>query len=70
MFKSWSIYANEIWYVWNCKLRGKPFETIIKGGDLYFMSEEAVGAEWKKKSKWVWRHCAGAPKYLKMNGEN
>ena len=55
---------------WNCKLRGNPFETIIKGGDLYFMSEEAVGAEWKKKSKWVWRHCAGAPKYLKMNGEN
>ena len=55
---------------WNCKLRGKSFQTIINGGDLYFMSEEAVGAEWKKKSKWVWRHCAGAPKYLKMKGEN
>ena len=54
---------------WNCKLRGKPFETLIKGGDLYFMSEEAVGAEWKSRSKWVWRHCAGAPKYLKMKGE-
>lgn len=55
---------------WNNKLRGIPFETIIKGGDLYFMNEEAVGAEWKKKSKWIWRHCAGAPKYLKMRGEN
>ena len=54
---------------WNCKLRGKSFQTIINGGDLYFMSEEAVGAEWKKKSKWIWRHCAGAPKYLKMKGE-
>ena len=54
---------------WNCKLRGKPFETIINGGDLYFMSEEAVGAEWKSRSKWIWRHCAGAPKYLKMKGE-
>jgi hypothetical protein len=54
---------------WNCKVRGKPFETIINGGDLYFMSEEAVGAEWKSKSKWRWRHCAGAPKYLKMKGE-
>ena len=54
---------------WNCKLRGRPFETLIKGGDLYFMSEEAVGAEWKSRSKWVWRHCAGAPKYLKMKGE-
>ena len=54
---------------WNCKLRGKPFETIINGRDLYFMSEEAVGAEWKSRSKWIWRHCAGAPKYLKMKGE-
>ena len=55
---------------WNCKLRGKAFQTIINGADLYFMSEEAVGAEWKRKSKWIWRHCAGAPKYLKMKGEN
>ena len=54
---------------WNCKLRGKPFETVINGGDLYFMSEEAVGAQWKHRSKWIWRHCAGAPKYLKMKGE-
>ena len=54
---------------WNCKLRGKPFETVINGGDLYFMSEEAVGAEWKSRSKWIWRHCAGALKYLKMKGE-
>jgi hypothetical protein len=54
---------------WNCKLRGTPFETVINGGDLYFMSEEAVGAQWKHRSKWIWRHCAGAPKYLKMKGE-
>ena len=54
---------------WNCKVRGKPFEAVINGGDLYFMSEEAVGAEWKSRSKWIWRHCAGAPKYLKMKGE-
>jgi len=54
---------------WNCKVRGKPFETVINGGDLYFMSEEAVGAAWKSKSKWIWRHCAGAEKYLKMKGE-
>jgi hypothetical protein len=55
---------------WNCLMRGKAFETIINGGDLYFMSEEAVGAKWKSKSKWVWRHAAGAKKYLKMKGEN
>ena len=53
-----------------CKMVGKSFQTVIKGGDLYFMSEEAVGAEWKKNSKYIWRHAAGAAKYLKMKGEN
>ena len=48
---------------------GKSFQTIIKGGDLYFMSEEAVGAGWKYRSKYMWRHAAGADKYLKMKGE-
>ena len=55
---------------WNCKMRGKSFQTIINGGDMYVMSEELVGAGWKRKSKWMWRHAAGAPKYLKMKGEN
>lgn len=54
---------------WNCLMRGKSFEIKINGGDLYFMSESAVGAEWKCRSKWIWRHAAGAPKYLKMKGE-
>lgn len=53
----------------DCLLKGVAFQTIINGGDLYFMSEEAVGAEWKSRSKWIWRHAAGAPKYLKMKGE-
>lgn len=53
----------------NCLMKGKSFQTIINGGDLYFMSEDAVGAEWKHRSKWTWRHAAGAPKYLKMKGE-
>ena len=53
----------------DCLMKGKSFKTIINGGDLYFMSEEAVGAEWKHRSKWTWRHAAGAKKYLKMKGE-
>ena len=53
----------------DCLMKGKSFKTIINGGDLYFMSEEAVGAEWKYRSKWTWRHAAGAKKYLKMKGE-
>tara|TARA_A100001015_G_scaffold310722_1_gene412645 strand:- start:2521 stop:3417 length:897 start_codon:yes stop_codon:yes gene_type:complete len=54
---------------WKNKMRGKSYQTVINGGDLYFMSEEAVGASWKSSSKWIWRHSAGAPKYLKMKGE-
>jgi len=53
----------------NSNMVGKSFQTVIKGGDLYFMSEEAVGAGWKYRSKYMWRHAAGADKYLKMKGE-
>lgn len=56
-------------YFWNCLVRGETTEIILNGGDLYIMSEEAVGAEWLSKNKWVLRHCAGANKYLKMKGE-
>ena len=44
---------------WNCKMRGKSFQTIINGGDMYVMSEELVGAGWKRKSKWMWRRHLG-----------
>ena len=53
----------------NCVLQGKTFQVTINGGDLYFMSEEAVGAEWRHRSKWTWRHAAGADKYLRFKGE-
>ena len=33
------------------------------------MSEKAVGADWKLRSKYTLRHAAGAKKYLKMKGE-
>lgn len=43
---------------------GKPTDIekrlIINGGDLYIMSEKAVGFDWKRKStKWTLRHAAG-----------
>ena len=50
-------------------IQGKSFTININGGDLYFMNEEAVGSQWKSSSKWIWRHAAGAPKYLVMKGE-
>ena len=49
---------------------GKNIKLTINGGDIYFMSEKAVGADWKSRSKYTLRHAAGAPKYLKMKGED
>ena len=55
-------------YKW--KMVGKSYKTIINGGDLYFMSEKAVGSDWKSSSIFTLRHAAGAKKYLKFTGEN
>ena len=48
---------------------GKTLTIDVPGGSLYFMSEKAVGADWKFRSKYTLRHAAGASKYLKMKGE-
>ena len=48
---------------------GKTLSIDVPGGSLYFMSEKAVGADWKLRSKYTLRHAAGAKKYLKMKGE-
>ena len=52
------------------KVVGKTLTVDVPGGSLYFMSEKAVGADWKSRSKYTLRHAAGAPKYLKMKGED
>jgi hypothetical protein len=43
---------------------GKRGEILLNHGDVYFMSEKAVGNDWKKKNILTLRHAAGAPKYL------
>ena len=44
--------------------RSEPVGDVITiplhGGDLYIMSEKAVGNDWKLRSKWTLRHAAGA----------
>ena len=47
----------------NSKHIGKKFETILSDGDMYIMSEKAVGTDWKKRSIITLRHAAGAKKY-------
>ena len=55
-------------YQWfqNSKAIGKRAEFILKHGDIYFMSEKAVGQDWKKKKMPTLRHAAGAKKYLEI----
>ena len=42
---------------------GQPFEYIFDGGDVYIMSEKAVGTDWRSSSKHTLRHAAGCSKY-------
>jgi hypothetical protein len=46
---------------------GEPIDIILNSGDVYIMSEKAVGAEWKKSSIYTLRHSAGAEKYRSLN---
>jgi hypothetical protein len=46
---------------------GKRFEVLLEGGSIYFMSEKAVGKDYKSSSKFTLRHAAGGPKYAPLN---
>ena len=39
----------------------------LNSGDLYIMSELAVGQHWNKSSLWTWRHCAGHEKFTSLD---
>ena len=45
---------------------GETFKFEVNGGDLYLMSEKAVGRDWKRWSIETLRHAAGAKKYLSL----
>ena len=46
---------------------GSPIDIFLNSGDVYIMSEKAVGADWKLKSKYTLRHSAGAEKYRSLS---
>jgi len=46
---------------------GKSIDITLNCGDVYIMSEKAVGAEWKLSSKYTLRHSAGAKKYRDLS---
>jgi hypothetical protein len=43
---------------------GEPIKFDIHHGDIYIMSEKAVGTDWKKRNTPTLRHAAGSKKYL------
>lgn len=45
---------------------GEVAEFTLNHGDLYVMSEKAVGTDWKRKNVYTLRHAAGCAKYLKQ----
>ena len=42
----------------------------LNHGDIYFMSEHAVGVNWKKSSQVVFRHRAGSLKFLEKDDKD
>lgn len=56
-------------YQWfqNSKPVGNRCEIILNDGDMYIMSEKAVGTDWKKKKIVTLRHAAGCKKYLTID---
>ncbi len=45
---------------------GKRVVLSLDGGDIYIMSEKAVGTDWKSKKIMTLRHAAGCDKFTKI----
>jgi alkylated DNA repair dioxygenase AlkB len=55
-------------YNWfhNSQAIGQRIDLILNHGDIYVMSEKAVGTDWKKKNLYTLRHAAGCAKYTTL----
>lgn len=57
-------------YNWFCKSKsvGKTCILELNHGDMYIMSEKAVGTDWRSSNKYTLRHSAGVSgsKYLEL----
>jgi len=45
---------------------GQQVNLVLNHGDMYVMSEKAVGTDWKEKNKYTLRHAAGCAKYTTL----
>lgn len=51
------------WYLDGEKV-GNRIKVELNGGDMYVMSEKAVGTDWKEKKIYTLRHATGCDKYI------
>lgn len=61
----------DIHYQWfkEGKPTGKRIMVPLNGGDIYLMSEKAVGTDWKKKKIFTLRHATGCSKYTTIQSK-
>eukprot|EP00002_Diphylleia_rotans_P009524 TRINITY_DN1988_c0_g1_i1.p1 TRINITY_DN1988_c0_g1~~TRINITY_DN1988_c0_g1_i1.p1 ORF type:complete len:274 (-),score=59.42 TRINITY_DN1988_c0_g1_i1:182-1003(-) len=57
-----------LYFVWfhNGKAVSQPTVIPLNGGDIYVMSEKAVGQDWKKRTVPTLRHATGCEKFIKV----
>lgn len=51
------------WYQ-NSERKFGRVDLKLENGDMYIMSEKAVGTDWKKRKNYTLRHAAGSKKYI------
>lgn len=64
--KSMSLYY---YWFYNNKHVGEIVKLILNHGDMYIMSENATGYNWKKKLTLTLRHAAGCDKYTTIKAK-
>jgi hypothetical protein len=61
-----------LYFKWfqNSQSVGEPFELVLNDGDMYIMSEKAVGFDWLKKKIPTLRHSTGCSKFTGIKSAN
>ena len=60
-----------LYFKWfqNSQPVGEPIELVLNDGDMYIMSEKAVGFDWLKKKIATLRHSTGSSKFTGVKSE-
>ena len=55
--------SSDLWHYKGNKI-GNKIRIELNGGDMYVMSEKAVGTDWKESNIYTLRHATGCDKYI------